>query len=144
MESVPQRTVFNAFGNQQITPMGVCKFTTVFENRTITINAYVFSDNKSNYDLIIGNAFSRKRSANINFDGLAYSILADDGHLITIPGSIGKTRLNISDLQFHLVCSKKHFINPMSVHQISVILKKVGDETQYYFDNPIQFYVEAN
>ena len=32
----------------------------------------------------------------------------------------------------------------MSVHQISVILKKVGNETQYYFDNPIQFYVEAN
>ena len=32
----------------------------------------------------------------------------------------------------------------MSVHQISVILKEVRDETQYYFNNPIKFYIEAN
>ena len=39
MESVPQKTVLKAFRNQQITPMGICKFTTIFENRTITANA---------------------------------------------------------------------------------------------------------
>ena len=107
-----------------------------FQNRTY----YDFSDDKSNCDLIIGNAFS----TNINFDGFAYSILADDGHLITTPGAIGETRLNTSDLQFHLVCSKNHFINLMSVHQISVILKEIADETQYSFDDPVQFYVEAH
>ena len=41
----------------------------VFENRTLTVPAYVFADDKSNYDIIIiiGNSFSNKRSANINF-----------------------------------------------------------------------------
>ena len=54
----------------------------VFENRTITVPASAFPADKSNYDIILGNAFTKKRSANINFDGLSYSLLADDGFLI--------------------------------------------------------------
>ena len=88
----------------------------VFENRTITVPAYVFADDKSNYDIIIGNSFSNKRSANINFNGLSYSLLADDGFLINIPGSMGKTRFNSSDLQFEVVCTENQYINPMSMN----------------------------
>ena len=105
LEPVSTRTTFKAFGNQRIAPIGTCKFTMVFENRTITVPAYVFPDDKSNYDIIIGNSFSNKRSANINFDGLSYSLLADDGFLINIPGSMGETRFNSSDLQFEVVCT---------------------------------------
>ena len=46
LESVPTRTTFKAFGNQTITPIGTCKFTKVFENRTLTVPAYVFADDK--------------------------------------------------------------------------------------------------
>ena len=144
LESVPTRTTFKAFGNQTITPIGTCKFTMVFENRTLTVPAYVFADDKSNYDIIIGNSFSNKRSANINFDGLSYSLLADDGFLINIPGSMGETRFNSSDLQFEVICTRNHYINPMSVNQISVFFREVGETKQYYFQDAVQFFIEAN
>ena len=57
---------------------------------------------------------------------------------------MGETRFNSSDLQFEVVCTRNHYINPMSVNQISVFFREVGETKQYYFQDAVQFFIEAN
>ena len=57
---------------------------------------------------------------------------------------MGETRFNSSDLQFEVVCIRKHYINAMSVNQISVFFREVGETNQYYFQDAVQFFIESN